>query len=419
MLAFFRTGSTAAALAVRYSLGGTAANGTDYAGLSGILTIPAGSSSANLMISPIDDASVEGNETVVVTLSPEAGYVMGSPSSATITIVDNDQTPPSQPTVTVLANDSNATEKGRNRGKFTFSRTGSIASALTVSYSVAGSATSGTDYTALSGSVTILAGRSSAIVNVTPIDDDVAEGTETVEVTLVANGAYIVGSPNSATVTIEDRNTGDGGGGGEGAGRPEVGVTASNGSESGPTPGSFTFFRMGSIEAALTVRYSVGGTANNGTDYAALSGSVTIPPGSLSRTVSVNPVDDAVVEGNETVTVTLTADTGYTIGPSGSATATIADNDGGPAQKPLVSVVLTDLIASESGPDSGTFTVSRTGSTASALTVNYSLSGTAINGVDYQQLSGSVTIPAGADSAPVVVRPVDDTLFEVGEMVIL
>src|SRR3989442_6835941 len=49
--------------------------------------------------------------------------------------------------------------------------------------------------------------------------------------------------------------------------------------------------------------------------------------------------------------------------------------------------------------DTGTFTVSRSGSTATALTVNYTLGGTADNTSDYQTLPTSVTIGAGASTA--------------------
>src|SRR2546423_10151951 len=54
------------------------------------------------------------------------------------------------------------------------------------------------------------------------------------------------------------------------------------------------------------------------------------------------------------------------------------------------------------------FTVSRAANTSTALTVNYTLSGTAQNGSDYQQLGTSVTIAAGASSATVIVTPIDD-----------
>src|SRR5262249_42080525 len=159
------------------------------------------------------------------------------------------------------------------------------------------------------------------------------------------------------------------------------------------------------------------GSATSGADYEPLSGQATIPAGRSSVTVLVTPVDDHVSEDAETVNVTIVEDAAYVVGSPREATVTIEDRNGGGGDKPnvaeppLVSVALTDLAASEGGPDSGTSTVSRSGSTASALTVNYTLSGTAANGVDYQNLSGSVTIPAGADSAPVVVSPVDDALF--------
>src|SRR5205814_621961 len=134
-------------------------------------------------------------------------------------------------------------------------------------------------------------------------------------------------------------------------------------------------------------------------------GSVTIPAGSSSAPVTVTPIDDSEVRGAETVVLTLGPDTAYTVGSPNSATVTIADNDQ-PPPPPTVTVVATDASASESG-DTGTFTISRTGSTAAALTVNYSIGGSADNGVDYQSLSGSVTISAGSSSAAVIVTPID------------
>src|SRR5204862_3956404 len=107
-------------------------NGGDYQQLPTSVTIPAGSSTATLTVTPIDDSTVEGNETVVLTLSANAAYTVGSPNSATITIADNDQPPPPT-TVTVVATDANASESG-DTGMFTISRTGSTAAALTVNY---------------------------------------------------------------------------------------------------------------------------------------------------------------------------------------------------------------------------------------------------------------------------------------------
>ncbi len=107
-----------------------------------------------------------------------------------------------RPTVTITATDNTATENPLTTGYFTVTRTGSTTSALTVNYNVSGTATAGSDYNALSGSVTIPAGSTSATITVTPINDAAVESDETVIVTLTTNSAYNRGSPYSATVTI-------------------------------------------------------------------------------------------------------------------------------------------------------------------------------------------------------------------------
>ena len=110
---------------------------------------------------------------------------------------------------------------------------------------------------------------------------------------------------------------------------PSVTVVASDASatEAGATPGELTFTRTGDLDETLLVSYLVGGTATAGTDYAALSGTVTFAADASTATVSVTPVDDALVEGDETVVVTLVAGAGYVLGASTSATVTIVDND--------------------------------------------------------------------------------------------
>ena len=69
------------------------------------------------------------------------------------------------------------------------------------------------------------------------------------------------------------------------------------------------------------------GTATNGTDFDSLSGSVTIPAGAASATIVVRPVDDTIVDANETVTVTLSANAEYQFGTTTADTVTITDND--------------------------------------------------------------------------------------------
>jgi hypothetical protein len=106
------------------------------------------------------------------------------------------------PTVTITATDATATEKPLTTGTFALSRTGSTAAVLTVYYTMGGSTTSGSDYTALPGRVDIPRGASTATITVTPIDDKVVEGGETAVLTLSADAAYAVGAPGRATITL-------------------------------------------------------------------------------------------------------------------------------------------------------------------------------------------------------------------------
>ena len=83
-----------------------------------------------------------------------------------------------------------------------------------------------------------------------------------------------------------------------------------------------------------------------------------------------------------------------------------------------VSVTASDPQALEQGLDGGVFTFTR-GTTGSAQTVAFTISGTATPGVDYRAPIGTVTIPAGATSTTLAIAPVDDTLAEPTETITL
>jgi hypothetical protein len=119
-----------------------------------------------------------------------------------------------------------------------------------------------------------------------------------------------------------------------------------------------------------------------------------------------------MVEGDETLLVTLLADTGYTVGAPSTATVRIADDD------PIVTVAATDSAAGEPS-DPGMFTFTRSGATDALLPVNFAVSGTATSGEDYNSIETSVTIPAGSSSISIAVMPIDDALSEEDETVIV
>ena len=107
------------------------------------------------------------------------------------------------PTVSMRVTDGNASEvPSTDTGKVRISRTGAITSPLTVFYSVGGTATNGSDYKRLRGQAIIKSGASSVNIVIQAIDDTIPEPDETVILTLSPNANYVVGSPNSGTVTI-------------------------------------------------------------------------------------------------------------------------------------------------------------------------------------------------------------------------
>lgn len=86
--------------------------------------------------------------------------------------------------------------------------------------------------------------------------------------------------------------------------------------------------------------------------------------------------------------------------------------------KPTVNLIVTDPNAAEGG-DSGELTITRTGNLKNSLNVNYTTTGSAINGTDYNKITGSVTIPSGANSALIPITVINDAVYEGNENVIV
>ena len=320
------------------------------------------------------------------------------------------------PVITVAATDASAGETlagaATNPGSYTLTRTGSTASALTVNVAMSGTASNGTDYTTIPTTVNFAAGSATAVVPLNVIDDTLFEGTETAILTIGTGTGYTVGTTPSATVNIADNDL------------PVITVAATDASAgetlAGATtnPGSYTLTRTGSTASALTVNVALSGTATNGTDYTTIPTTVTFAAGSATAVVPLNVIDDTLVEGTETAILTIGTGTGYSVGSTPSATVNIADND-----LPVITVAATDASAAETlagaTTNPGSYTLTRTGSTASALTVNVALSGTATNGTDYTTIPTTVNFAAGSATAVVPLNVIDDTLFEGTETAIL
>ncbi|HEY9694128.1 MAG TPA: Calx-beta domain-containing protein [Oculatellaceae cyanobacterium] len=335
---FTRTGDTTNALTVNYTMSGTATNGADYNNVGTSISFAAGASSVTVPVNVIDDSDFEGTESAILTLTANSNYSISGTGKATVNIVDNDR-----PTITLTATDATAAESATgqpaNPGQYTLTRSGITTSALTVNYAMSGTATNGTDYNTLGTSITFAAGQSSVTVPLNIIDDTAVEGAETAIMTLASSTAYNIGTNGTATVNIADNDLN----------LPVVTVTAADATAAETpakqiaNPGKYTFTRTGSTDTALTVNYTVGGTATSGTDYTALSGTISFAVGQSSVNLPLKVINDTLVEGNETTAVTLSANSAYTIGSANSATVTIADNDIGATATANGSLSTTDL----------------------------------------------------------------------------
>ena len=310
-----------------------------------------------------------------------------------------------QPSVTITTNQTTVNEDG-DPVSITISRTGSTDESLEVSLDLGGSAIAGDDYT-LPDTVEIPEGESSITIKLTPIDDSVYEGDENISVNVSEGIGYKLGGENAIAFNLVDDET---------LTSVEIESVIPIVSEDG-FAALFEITREGGNQnEALIVSFDISGTAIQGIDYQNFSNTVTIPAGKDSVFLFINPIEDNEYEGNETVVVNLTNGTGYEGGSNTNASVTILDND--PEPLSVVSLRATDNEASEDG-NAAQFVVERTGDTSEDLTVHYSLAGEANNGEDYQELTGSVLIPAGATMAAIGVVPLHDYETEQNETVIL
>lgn len=401
-----RTGSTAAALTVNLTYAGTALVGSDFSATSSV-TIPIGQSSVALPISALDDSESEGTETLTVIIRTDAAYQIASDAKLVTFDLNDDDIQ----TVDIAATDASATEAG-DPGLFTITRSGTdLSKSLIVDYSINGTALHGKDYARLEGRATIAAGESNTTIRISPYNDTIGEGNQTVTIILRSDGRYLVGSPQTATVTIADDD------------QPTLYLRTMLTERLEPASvtlvGNVFRIQRQSSGTALTVNYTVSGTATSSSDFTALSGTVSFALGDLSKDISLSVLADANLEDSETVNLTLAAGTGYQIAPfDNTATTVIVDAD-----KPQVAVSATDPTSTPPAlAESATqmrFYISRDSNPASALIVNYTMSGTATSVSDYTGATGSVTIPASAYGAYVTLTPVDDSTAEGTESVTL
>jgi Calx-beta domain len=204
-----RVGDPSETITVDYvTTDATAKAGSNYTRTSGRLTFGPDISSQTITVPIIENSSTDGTTTFTVTLSNPLGEGdsapprLGTPSSATVSIIDNDATTFQFALPSYTAND----QAGVANATVTLSRIGDPNTTYSVSYATSDlTAVAGRDYVATSGKLTFGPGVTSQVINVPLIPGPVGEPTRQFRITLSSptNGAFL-GTTSSTIINISN-----------------------------------------------------------------------------------------------------------------------------------------------------------------------------------------------------------------------
>ena len=326
-----------------YAMTGSATSGTDHAAIpSGTLTFAPGETSKTITATVNGDTDMEPDEGIGLQLSNPgpSGFslAMGSGRLANGLIVDDDR-----PTLTIDSPRVAEGNSGTTELVFTVTLSPASTGQVTVDWSTpGGTATSGTDYTGASGTLTFAAGETSKTIPVEVWGDSTVEPDETVEVVIFdpvpsgtpirnADGAIAATARGVGTITNDDGRTSP---------LPSLTIDAPQVVE-GPSGTTatlrFTVALSRTTARQVTVAYEdagsgtarAGALCERGADYVAFApGTLTFAPGTRTQTIDVTVIGDAVEESDETVAVRLHSAVNATVPPfTEVGVGTIVDDD--------------------------------------------------------------------------------------------
>jgi len=385
---------------------GSASSPSDYTFTTVTVPFLANQSTATVNVNIVDSPLTnEPSETFSLLLSaPSAGTGLGTPGSIVITI--NDVT---APTFTLSSSVYSGTEQS---GRISVTINLSIPPTagtrdVTISTAATGSsstdATPGVDFTSVNQVVSFGVGQTTPItIDIVVVDDGIAESNETFQVILSAPVGGVIGSPGSATATIENSPQAS-------VGFMAGGYSFAEGSGGGTTVVTIpvTLSRAYANGPGATVNYSVlgsstavGGAACGGVvDYQTpVAGTLTFPAGSTTPTVplQITLCADNLNEANDTINLTLSNPVNAAFGVA-TTTVNILNDDTPPA---IVLNMATFPVTEPGGLGTTTtvaITASLTGTSGQTITANYATADvTATNGVDYVGVTGTLTFNPGS-----------------------
>ncbi|MCA8938839.1 MAG: VCBS repeat-containing protein, partial [Planctomycetes bacterium] len=391
------TTTSAAALSVNFAaLPGSASATLDFVNHSGTLNFAAGETQKTITMMIVDNMIYEASEDFTIVLSfPSAGLLLGTNSTATITITDDE----AQPTLSFASATPSVTEDATNLA-ITLNLSGATQANVGFEFTaMAGSASSPEDFDAISAQAgTIVAGNTSVNVMVAIKEDLLDEDDETITLTL-GNITIAAAGTVAATLTILDDDA-----------MPSVAFMASSmsGNEDAGTITIKALLSSASGRSVMVDYASSDSSAIAPADYDAANGTLTFNAGVTEQDIVLTINDDALIEGSESFFVTLTNPVNATLGSNIVSTLTILDDESPP-----------ELVFGQAMPNAfenaGMLDVEVKLSKASGLTVMVDFAtsdGSALAAGDYTAQSGTLTFMPNETSKIVSIALIDDLLVE-------
>ena len=381
--------------------------GSDYTGTSGTLTFSGETLTQTITVLANGDTANEADEKFKIVLSSPVGATIATSSAEGL--IQNDDAPPNlsfdDDTVSVTEGDS-----GSGNVVFTVKLSETSLQAVTVEFTTqAGTATSGTDFTATSGTLTFAPGDTTRFITVAVTGDLLNEADETFTVRLFnstnAGNALSAANPVVATATITDNDP-----------PPVLSMNDVSHPEgnTGTTPFLFTAVLSEASGQQVRVTYNtLDGTATTAdNDYQATSGTITFAPGETTKIITVLANGDAKFEPAEEFILQLAAVDDAVELADTSVIGTIANDDA----PPTLAIGNATQVEGNSGTTNFLFTVTLSAASTSQVTVQFTTApNTATTGVDFIGQDGSLTFAPGTTTQVITVAVNGDTLNEADE----
>jgi polyhydroxybutyrate depolymerase len=368
-----RSGDTNLAVTVDYStLDGTAVSGVKYTATSGHLVFAPGETNQTITVPILNEGFVEGLKTFRVTLSnPTAPGVLGVPSTATVSILDNDSGVQFQNATYSVSEDAGLVQIGLVRGD-------DGAAPVTVDLSTSDlSATNGLDYSGGTNSIVFAAQEHLKFVTIPILNNTLKQPNRSFRLTLANPVAASLGAQKTTTVTILDNDQGF-----------QFGSANYVVSEDAGAARISVLRGTDATNSTVTVDYATADvTATNGINYLATNGTFSFGLGESVKTMRVAILNNGTRDPTRVFTLTLrNPGGGAALGVTTSARVSILDNDSG-----LGFERATYSTAWGQGTNFTVTVLRGNDYLLGPITVDYATAnGSAIAGQDYQAVSGTL-----------------------------